>query len=54
MNVLRTPDTRFVNLPGYRWAPRYVQLDALRMHYVEDGPAQGAPVLMLHGEPTWS
>lgn len=54
MNILRTPDARFTDLPGYPWAPRYVQLDALRMHYVEDGPAQGAPVLMLHGEPTWS
>jgi haloalkane dehalogenase len=54
MDVLRTPDARFDHLADFPWPPRYVQLDALRMHYVEDGPADGRPVLMLHGEPTWS
>ncbi|MGH7271876.1 MAG: haloalkane dehalogenase [Polyangiaceae bacterium] len=55
MEAARTPDDRFANLPGYPFAPRYVEVgDGLRMHYVDEGP-RGAPVvLMLHGEPTWS
>ena len=52
--VLRTPDEQFTNLPGYPFAPHYVQVDGLRMHYVDDGPADGQPVLLLHGEPSWS
>lgn len=54
---LRTPDERFANLPDYPFAPHYVDLDGLRMHYVDERPAGPAPtetVLMLHGEPTWS
>jgi haloalkane dehalogenase len=59
MQALRTPDTRFVNLPGYPFEPHYLMVpDAeggqLRLHYLDEGP-QGAPVvLMLHGEPSWS
>ena len=52
MEVYRTPDERFDRLPGYPFAPRYVQHDGLRMHYLDEG--SGAPVLLLHGEPTWS
>jgi len=55
MNVLRTPDTRFTDLPGYPFAAHYRQVTPeLRLHYVDEGPRDGAPVLMLHGEPTWS
>src|SRR5438270_13824299 len=54
MNVLRTPDERFANLPGYPFAPKYVALDQLRIHYVDEGPRDAAPVLLLHGEPSWS
>lgn len=54
MKILRTPDERFSDLPDFPWAPRYVQLGELRMHYVEAGPSNGKPVLLLHGEPTWS
>ncbi len=54
MNILRTPDARFNALPDYPWTPNYQQLGELRMHYVDDGPPTAAPVLMLHGEPTWS
>jgi haloalkane dehalogenase len=54
MQVLRTPEERFTNLPGYLFAPRYVEIDGLRMHYVDEGPPDAAPVLMLHGEPSWS
>ncbi len=52
--TLRTPDARFVNLTGYRFAPHYLDIDGLRIHYVDEGPRTAAPVLMLHGEPSWS
>jgi haloalkane dehalogenase len=51
---LRTPDARFANLPGYPFAPRYTEVDGLRLHYVDEGPRTAAPVLLLHGEPSWS
>jgi len=54
MEVLRTPDERFTNLPGYKFAPHYVEVNGLRMHYVDEGPRAADPVLMLHGEPSWS
>jgi haloalkane dehalogenase len=55
MRMLRTPDDRFTDLPGFDYEPRHVELDpGLRMAYVEAGPAGGPPVLLLHGEPTWS
>jgi len=52
VDVHRTPDERFEALPGYDFAPRYVDQDSLRMHYVDEG--DGPPVLLLHGEPTWA
>ncbi len=53
MESLRTPDERFTGLPDYPFAPHYLDVaDGVRMHYVDEG--EGAPVLMLHGEPTWS
>lgn len=54
METLRTPDERFANLPGYPFAPHYLEVDGLRIHFVDEGPADAAPVLMLHGEPSWS
>jgi haloalkane dehalogenase len=59
MKALRTPDARFEHLPGYPFAPRYVEIDdgeggSLRVHYVDEGPRGGAVVLLLHGEPSWS
>ena len=54
METLRTPDDRFANLPGYPFAPHYVEVDGLRIHYVDEGPRGAAPVLLLHGEPSWS
>ena len=59
MQVLRTPDGRFDNLPGYPFEPNYVEvrtagLPPLRMHYVDAGPRDAAVVLLLHGQPTWS
>ena len=52
MDAYRTPDERFSNLPGYHFGPRYVEQDGLRLHYLDEGA--GPPVLLLHGEPTWS
>lgn len=55
MESLRTPETRFVGLPDYPFEEHHAEVgDGLRMHYVDEGPRDGAPVLMLHGEPTWS
>ncbi|HET9460409.1 MAG TPA: alpha/beta fold hydrolase, partial [Gaiellaceae bacterium] len=52
MEVYRTPDERFEQLPGYAFAPHYLEQDGLRMHYADEGI--GDPVLLLHGEPTWA
>ena len=52
MEVYRTPDERFDGLTGYAFEPHYVEQDGLRVHYVDEG--SGRPVLLLHGEPTWS
>jgi haloalkane dehalogenase len=55
MQVLRTPEERFIDLPGFPYQPNYVTVaDGLRMAYVEAGPAGGQPVVLLHGDPTWS
>ena len=52
MAVIRTPDERFNNLPGYPFKPHYMQFRDLRIHYVDEG--KGDPILCVHGEPTWS
>lgn len=59
MQVLRTPDDRFAGLEGYDFAPHYLEVTAadgtaLRLHYIDEGPATAPPVLLLHGEPSWS
>ncbi len=54
MDILRTPDEHFVNLPGYNFSPHYIEVDRTRIHYVDEGPQDANPVLMLHGEPSWS
>ncbi len=52
MPIIRTPDERFENLPDWPYAPRYVEVNGLRIHYVDEGA--GETFLCLHGEPTWS
>ena len=54
MKVLRTAEQRFADLPGFSYEPRYADVDGLRLAYVESGPPSGPPVLLLHGEPSWS
>lgn len=54
MRKLRTPDDRFENLPDYDFSPNYVDVDAMRVHYVDEGPRDGDVILLLHGEPSWS
>ncbi|MBW2678356.1 MAG: haloalkane dehalogenase [Deltaproteobacteria bacterium] len=59
MNILRTPDKRFENLPGYSFEPNYLTVPGpedtqLRIHYVDEGPRDAEPVLLMHGEPSWS
>ena len=59
MLTLRTADENFIDIPEFPYTPRYYEVPdqdggALRLAWVEDGPAEGDPVLMLHGEPSWS
>lgn len=59
MEVLRTPDARFSGLADYPFAPHYANVTAadgtiLRLHYLDEGPRDAAPILLMHGEPSWS
>ncbi len=59
MKVLRTPDEQFEKLPGYDFPPNYLMTDdfeggQLRVHYLDEGPKHAAPILLMHGEPSWS
>ncbi len=59
MDIVRTPDDRFADLPDYPFAPHYADIadgdgGTLRVHYLDEGPATAAPILLLHGEPSWS
>ncbi|GAA6139932.1 haloalkane dehalogenase [Arenicella sp. 4NH20-0111] len=59
MKYLRTPDSCFSNLPEYDFAPNYLTVNdgeggVLRLHYIDEGPKNGEPVLLMHGEPSWS
>jgi haloalkane dehalogenase len=52
--VYRTPDERFEGLPGYDFEPHYMEIDGYRVHYLDEGPRDGQPILLIHGEPTWA
>jgi len=59
MKILRTPDERFANLPDFPFQPHYVEAPSgdggtLRIHYLDEGPPDAEPVLLMHGEPSWS
>ena len=51
---MRTPEDRFADLPDFAYPPRYADVGGLQLAYVEAGPSDGEPVLLLHGEPSWS
>lgn len=51
-DAARTPDEAFEGLPDFPFAPSYREVDGLRLAHVDTG--EGAPVLFVHGEPTWS
>jgi haloalkane dehalogenase len=54
MEILRTPDERFSNPPGYPFQPHYTEVGEIRIHYVDEGPSAAQPILLMHGEPSWS
>ena len=59
MEFLRTDDSCFANLPGYPFTPNYLLVDdteggQLRIHYLDEGDKNAEPILLLHGEPSWS
>ena len=59
MKVLRTPDERFEGLEGYDFAPHYTEVEdedgtRIRIHHVDEGPRDAAPILLMHGNPTWA
>lgn len=58
MEILRTPDQRFADLPGFGYAAHYIDTlpgyQGLRMHYLDEGGRDAEVFLCLHGEPTWS
>jgi haloalkane dehalogenase len=54
MKTIRTPEERFDDLPGYDFEANYTEIDGIRVHYVDEGEPSAEPVLLLHGEPSWS
>ncbi len=58
MEILRTPDERFTDLPGFDYHPNYTEISdldggTLRIHYLDEGPKTAPPILLMHGEPSW-
>jgi haloalkane dehalogenase len=51
-DIVRTPEEAFAGLPDFGFAPNYREVQDLRLAHLDEG--EGAPVLFLHGEPTWS
>ncbi|MHA1726769.1 MAG: haloalkane dehalogenase [Promethearchaeota archaeon] len=54
MDILRTSEGRFENLPGYFFKPHYININGFRIHHVEEGPKKSEKILLMHGEPTWA
>ncbi len=52
--VLRTPDECFKNIPDFPFEPHYAEVEGLRVHYLDEGPRDGKPLFLMHGEPSWS
>jgi len=54
MMILQTPESRFADMKDFPFKSHFIQINDLRMHYIDEGPSQASPVLLLHGVPTWS
>ena len=54
ITVLRTPESRFANITDFPYLPKFQDVGGLRVAYIDEGPRDAAPVLLMHGEPTWS
>ena len=54
MKIYRTPEHRFKDLDDYPFSPNYITVDGIRIHYVDEGPKEAEPILLMHGEPSWS
>ncbi len=52
--VLRTPDSAFADLPDFPFKPNYIEVDGMRMHYIDEGRENEKTVFLLHGQPSWS
>jgi len=52
MQILRTPEERFRDLPDFPFQPNYLEINGVRVHYLDEG--DGKPILCLHGQPSWS
>ena len=52
--VVRTPEARFADLPDYPFEPNYLNTLGYRLHYLDEGPRDAPPILLLHGQPSWS
>ncbi|HNL63109.1 MAG TPA: alpha/beta fold hydrolase, partial [Solirubrobacterales bacterium] len=51
MEIVRTPEERFAQVPDFPWEPVYREWEGMRLAHVDEG--EGEPVLLVHGEPTW-
>ena len=51
--IMRTPDSRFESLKDFDFEPNYMNIQGLRIHYLDEGPEDGQPIFLLHGQPTW-
>ncbi len=54
MKILRTPDERFADAERTSFPPHYIEIEGLRVHYFDEGPADGEVVVLMHGEPSWA
>ena len=52
--ILRTPEERFAHIADFPYGPKYIEVGGLRIAYIDEGPRDAAPILLMHGEPTWS
>lgn len=52
--ILRTPEHRFANIPDFPYQPHYSDIGGLRIAHIDEGPRDATPILLMHGEPTWS